>query len=124
MSDWEELLENEEFEPVHNALRAGITLLEKYYHRADDTNAYFISHSKSSPLAIIIESNYNEHIVLDPVTKLVYLEAAWEEKDIEINKKHLKEQVSLLITYECLHLIISFSFLSIRPGMKLHRKIR
>ena len=49
MSDWEELLENKEFEPVHAALCAGIALLEKYYSRADDTNAYFISHSKSSP---------------------------------------------------------------------------
>ena len=54
MSDWEELLENKGFEPVHDALRAGIALLEKYYRRADDTNAYFISHSKSSPLAIVI----------------------------------------------------------------------
>ena len=46
MSDWEELLENEEYELVHDALRAGIALLEKYYRRSDDTNAYFISHSK------------------------------------------------------------------------------
>jgi hypothetical protein len=55
MSDWEELLDNEKFEPVHNALRAGIALLEKYYRRADDTNAYFISHGKSSFLMIVIE---------------------------------------------------------------------
>ena len=54
MSDWEELLENKGFESVHNALRAGIALLEKYYHCMDDTNAYFISHSKSSPLVIVI----------------------------------------------------------------------
>ena len=53
MSDWEDLLENEEFEPVHNALRAGIALLEKYYCRADDTNAYFISHSKSIPFVVV-----------------------------------------------------------------------
>ena len=46
MSDWEELLENEEFESVHNALHASIALLKKYYCRADDTNVYFISHSK------------------------------------------------------------------------------
>jgi len=44
MSDWEELLDKDDFEPVHDALRAGITLLEKYYRRADDTDAYFISH--------------------------------------------------------------------------------
>jgi hypothetical protein len=48
MSDWEDLLENEEYKPVHDALRAGIALLEKYYRRSDDTNVYFISHSMSS----------------------------------------------------------------------------
>lgn len=46
MSDWEELIKNEEYEPVHDALRAGVALLEKYYRRADDTDIYFISHSK------------------------------------------------------------------------------
>ena len=44
MSEWEELLENEEYEPVHEALQAGISLLEKYYRRADDTDVYFIAH--------------------------------------------------------------------------------
>jgi len=48
MSDWEELVENKEYELVHDALRAGIALLDKYYRHADDTNTYFISHSKSS----------------------------------------------------------------------------
>jgi hypothetical protein len=55
MSDWEELVENKEYESVHDALRAGIALLEKYYRHADDMNAYFISHSKSSPLMTVKE---------------------------------------------------------------------
>ena len=46
MSEWEDLLDNVEYEPVHHALRAGITLLEKYYRRADDTDVYFIAHGK------------------------------------------------------------------------------
>ena len=46
MSEWEDLLDNTEYEPVHEALQAGINLLEKYYHRADDTDVYFIAHSK------------------------------------------------------------------------------
>ena len=100
MSDWEDLLENKEFESVHDTLHAGIELLKKYYRRADDTNVYFISHSKSSPLAIVLGFNYYEHIVLDPVTKLTYLEAAWEEIYIEMGKKHLKEQVSLHVSYK------------------------
>jgi len=58
MSDWEELLESEEYDPVHNALCAGVTLLEKYYHLADDTNTYFISHSKSFQILIAMEFSY------------------------------------------------------------------
>ena len=48
MSEWEDRLDDDKYEPVHNALKAGIALLEKYYRRADDTDAYFIAHSKWS----------------------------------------------------------------------------
>ena len=48
MSEWEDCLDDDKYEPVHNALKAGIALLEKYYRRADDTDAYFIAHSKWS----------------------------------------------------------------------------
>ena len=44
MSEWEDLLEKVEYEPVYGALRAGISLLEKYYRRADDTDVYYIAH--------------------------------------------------------------------------------
>lgn len=40
---------------------------------------------------------------MDPVTKLAYLEAAWEEKYVNIGKKCLRKQVSLHLTYEYLH---------------------
>jgi hypothetical protein len=114
MSDWEELLENKEFESVHDALRAGIALLEKYYRRADETNTYFISHSKSSSLVVFTEFNYYKHIVLNPVTKLTYLKAAWEEKYIEAGMKHFQEQVSLRVTntYDDMNIYIQ-SFLSV-----------
>ena len=42
----------------------------------------------------------HEHIVLDPVTKLSYFEAAWEDKYIEIGRKCLKKQVYLYVVYE------------------------
>jgi hypothetical protein len=44
MSEWEELLDDRDYEPVHGALQAGISLLEKYYRRADDTDVYYIAH--------------------------------------------------------------------------------
>ena len=46
MSEWEELVEDEVYAPVHGALQAGISLLEKYYHCTNDTDVYFIAHSK------------------------------------------------------------------------------
>ena len=48
MSEWEDRLEIKEYTPVHDALRAGIKLLEKYYCRADVTDAYFIAHGMQS----------------------------------------------------------------------------
>ena len=44
MWEWEDLLEKAEYAPVYGALRAGISLLEKYYCRADDTDIYYIAH--------------------------------------------------------------------------------
>lgn len=58
MSEWEELLENPMYTPVHHALRAGISLLEKYYRRSDDTDAYFIAHGLLSPLLIYTYLTY------------------------------------------------------------------
>jgi len=46
MSEWEELIDNPEYEPVREGLQAGVKLLEKYYRRTDDTDVYFIAHSK------------------------------------------------------------------------------
>jgi hypothetical protein len=54
MSEWEDRLDKEEYEPVHDALRAGIGLLEKYYRRADDTDAYFIAHGMCSLNFILV----------------------------------------------------------------------
>ena len=33
MSEWEELIDNLEYEPVHEGLQAGVKLLEKYYQQ-------------------------------------------------------------------------------------------
>jgi hypothetical protein len=45
-SEWEELLDNMEYEPLHDVLKAGVALLEKYYRCADDMDVYFIAHGK------------------------------------------------------------------------------
>lgn len=46
MLEWEDLLDEPEFEPVHHKLQAGIALIEKYYCSMDDTDAYFIAHGQ------------------------------------------------------------------------------
>jgi len=97
LSEWEDRLEKEEYEPVHDALRAGINLLEKYYCRADDTDAYFIAHGMWSIEFNSISLHFC--LVLDPVLKLDYLNAAWEEKYLEIGMKNFKSQVNFLNLY-------------------------
>ena len=46
MFEWEDLIDNTEYEPVYEGLQAGVRLLEKYYCCTDDTDVYFIAHSK------------------------------------------------------------------------------
>jgi hypothetical protein len=102
MSRWEELLEEVEYEPVHHTLRAGIALLEKYYHRADDTDAYFIAHSKSYCLSIV-ETHISMILVLDPAIKLDYLNAAWDQEYIDKGMERFKAQVRLKFIYQTWH---------------------
>lgn len=48
---WEELLEDERYGPVHDALAAGLENMAKWYRKAGDTSIYFISHGEDlSPL--------------------------------------------------------------------------
>ena len=46
MFEWEELINNLEYEPVHEGLQDGVKFLEKYYQRTDDTDVYFNAHGK------------------------------------------------------------------------------
>ena len=63
------------------------------------------------------------NIVLDPVTKLIYLEAAWEEEYIETGKKHLKEQVSFHPAYEY-YVLHFFQFLVYKTRYEASQKIQ
>ena len=91
MSEWEDLLDDVEYEPVHDALKAGISLLEKYYRRADDTDVYFIAHGKF----LSLRSDYRLNLlVLDPVLKLEYLNATWDQEYLDKGMEQLKAQVN------------------------------
>jgi hypothetical protein len=94
MSEWEERLEQAEYEPVHDALRAGIKLLEKYYRRADDTDVYFIAHGMMH--AAMSSAMSHICLVLDPVLKLGYLEAAWDQEYLDKGMECFKSQVGLI----------------------------
>jgi hypothetical protein len=96
MSKWEDLLEEEEYEPVHKALLAGVKLLEKYYRRSDDTDVYFIAHGKSCCQTFISSTNAyggTRLLVLDPVLKHEYLRAAWDDEYIDLGMQRFRSQV-------------------------------
>ena len=118
MLEWEELLEDIEYEPVYGALQAGILLLEKYYHRADNTDVYFIAHG-TQHIIISISFLLTCWLVLDPVFKLGYLNAAWEPQYLDVGMKQFKAWVSPDLSTELF--LIHFSFLFIRHSTKLQR---
>lgn len=71
-SDWEDLLNDDEYEPVHHAIETGLKNVQKWYKETNDTSMYFISH------------------VLDPTRKRRYLDVAWEPEWIERGMKRLR----------------------------------
>jgi hypothetical protein len=83
-----------EYEPVHHALQAGITLLEKYYRRADDTDAYFIAHGESGHASLGVVTDALADLVLDPVLKLEYLKATWDQEYLDKGMEQFKARVS------------------------------
>ena len=49
-SKWDDLSESEWYEPVYEALAAGLKNMAKWYCKADDTSIYFISHGETPTL--------------------------------------------------------------------------
>jgi len=123
MSEWEDRLEQEEYEPVHDALRAGIKLLEKYYRRADDTDVYFIAHGMMHTAMSTVS---HIRLVLDPVLKLGYLESAWEQEYLDKGMECFKSRVGFLFSMPvgrnltCMACL--FSFLFTKKSMRLLRR--
>ena len=78
-SDWEDLLDNFDYEPVHPALEAGLENMRKWYRKTDDTSIYFVSHGKIMLFfAFHSEGTHVELPVLNPTCKFTYIEAAWD----------------------------------------------
>jgi hypothetical protein len=89
-SKWDNLLENERYSPVHEALAAGLENMAKWYRKADDTSIYFISHGKDPTLFSKLQLTL---IVLDPTWKLSYVQVAWHAEYVEDNMDRLREIV-------------------------------
>ena len=94
MSKWEECLEQAEYELVHDVLHAGIKLLEKYYYWANNTDVYFLAYGMMH--ATISSAISHSCLVLDPVPKLRYLEAAWDQEHLDKEIECFKSQISLI----------------------------
>ncbi|KIJ30903.1 hypothetical protein M422DRAFT_103827, partial [Sphaerobolus stellatus SS14] len=65
------------FKPVKAAIEAGLKNLNKWYKRTDNSNAYFIC------------------LVLDPSSKLAYVEEHWDHEWLERGKIQLETVVNL-----------------------------
>ena len=85
-SKWEELLNNERYKPVHEALEAGLRNMAKWYRKASDTLIYFISHGEDLSPLVCPQLTL---VVLDPTWKLSYVQVAWDAQDVEDNMVRL-----------------------------------
>ena len=45
-TQWETLRADDDYEPVYEALNAGLANMQKWYQKTDDTSIYFISHGR------------------------------------------------------------------------------
>lgn len=55
MSDWEAMIEDTEYEPIKDAIQAGLDNMIKWYRKTDDSSIYFIAHG-TFLLLLYIES--------------------------------------------------------------------
>lgn len=92
-SKWDDLLENEQYEPVHEALAAGLKNMAKWYRKADDTSIYFISHGEDPCHPTLFLLLRLILVVLDPTWKLSYVQVAWHDEFVEDNMNRLREIV-------------------------------
>jgi len=97
-SKWEELLKNERYEPVYEALEAGLRNIAKWYRKASDTSIYFISHGEDLSPLVFPQLTL---VVLDPTWKLSYVQVAWDAQDVEDNMDRLRKIVGGLSIFLC-----------------------
>jgi hypothetical protein len=95
-----------EYDPVKDALEAGLKNMEKWNRKTDNTSIYFVCHGIVSyeEVCFTAEQVLLDPTVLDPVQKLTYLEVAWEDEWVAKAMARMKTIVSCF-TYG------SFSFI-------------
>lgn len=101
---WEALLTQEEFAPVHEGICAGLTNLNKWYRKLDDTDFYFICLGTFYLSDVGLWLTTTCSAVLDPRMKLEYTKHHWEKKYHEAGVKVLE---TLVIQY-CLTMLLFF----------------
>ena len=74
---WGNMANHPKFAEVEGPLHKGIENLEKWYHKVNDTNAYFIC---LGVLALSVVLNINRLAVLDPNVKNPYAQDKWDEE--------------------------------------------
>jgi hypothetical protein len=90
-TEWEDLQRDPKYAPVHHAIEAGLSIMDKWYRKTDDTSIYFISHGWSYILWYLCANSMI--LVLDPTRKCTYLDVAWDEEWVEAAKDRMKDIV-------------------------------
>jgi hypothetical protein len=92
--EWEDLCANPKYALVHDAIRAGLVNMEKWYRKTDETSIYFISHGQLCILVLQYSRANRMVLVLDPTRKYTYLDVAWDEEWVIAAKNRMQDIVS------------------------------
>jgi hypothetical protein len=90
---WENFVKLDKFDEVADGINAGLSNLSKWYHKTDETDAYFISLSMFGFLCQLVHFRHLSP-ALDPNYKLAYAEATWDPEFYRAAYKNLEDVVS------------------------------
>jgi hypothetical protein len=96
MTRWENMAAQDKFEPIKDAIEAGLRNIVKWYRRTDETSIYFVAHGSVACSSFLPSYLLNMvlYLVLNPTIKDRYLRAAWEDQYVEAGMARFRKIVS------------------------------
>jgi hypothetical protein len=89
---WSTQLKNPAYSRYHDALEAGLAVVDMYYERTADCDAFIMA--MGMPLLIYTFCIFTSTLVLDPEQKFNWIETNWNDDMAKQAEEHVKRIVS------------------------------